>query len=382
MKVIPYGHQYIDKDDLREISGVLKSEWITQGPKIAEFEKALCDYSGTRYAVVVSSGTAALHIAALAAGIKRGDEVITSPITFLASANCVLYSGGKPVFADVQKETINIDPVKILEKITKRTKAIIPVHFAGQPAEMEEICKLAKKRKLFVIEDAAHALGADYKRSKIGSCKYSDMTIFSFHPVKTITTGEGGAVLTNNRDFHKKLLILRNHGIVRDRFNGRPDGDWYYEMQSLGYNYRLTDFQAALGISQLRKIGRFIHARMRIVKKYRNAFTDNPYFDLLAGQDGVRSSHHLFPILLKDRYKNEKRIIFAKMRRNGLGVQVHYIPVYFHPYYKQLGYKKGICPIAEDCYQREISIPIYQSMSDIVAGQVIEKIRKVFRSSK
>ncbi|RLJ01480.1 MAG: UDP-4-amino-4,6-dideoxy-N-acetyl-beta-L-altrosamine transaminase, partial [Candidatus Aenigmatarchaeota archaeon] len=235
-KYIPYGHQWINNDDIKEMIKVLKSEWITQGPKVKEFEEALCEYTGAKYAVAVSSGTAGLHIACLAAGIKEGDEVITSPITFVASANCILYCGGTPVFVDVQEDTINIDPEEIEKKITKKTKAIIPVHFAGHPCDLEEIHSIAKKYGLIIIEDACHALGAEYKGSKIGSCKYSNMTIFSFHPVKSITTGEGGAVLTNNKKLYKKLLMLRNHGITKERksFIYEYEGPWYYETQFLG----------------------------------------------------------------------------------------------------------------------------------------------------
>ena len=382
MKIIPYGHQSIDAVDIRQVVATLKSNWITQGPKIKEFEDDLCKYSGARYAVAVSSGTAALHVACLAAGVQRGDEVITSPITFAASGNCALYCGARPVFSDVQENTGNIDPLRLAKKISKKTKAIIPVHFAGYPCDMEEISTLAKRRKIFVIEDAAHALGALYRNILVGSCKYSDMTIVSFHPVKIITTGEGGAVLTNNKSLFEKLVMLRNHGITKSNLTRIPEGEWYYEMQCLGYNYRITDFQAALGISQLRKIDGFVKARRSIADTYKDAFAGNPYFDILVETHGAQSSYHLFTILLKNRYKREKKHIFVKLRKNGLGVQVHYIPVYFHPYYQHMGYQRGICPIAEDFYQREISIPLYQSMGKAIAQSVIKKVLKVFKEYK
>lgn len=385
MRYIPYGHHWIDKDDIKEVVKVLESDWITQGPKIKEFEDSLCKYTGAKYAVAVSSGTAALHIACLAAEIGKGDEVITSPITFVASANCVLYCGGKPVFADIQEDTINIDPKEIKKKITRRTKAIIPVHFAGHPCDLQEINRIVKKHNLIVIEDAAHALGAEYKGSKIGSCKYSDMTIFSFHPVKSITTGEGGAILTNRKDLYEKLLLLRNHGITKDPMKflnpyylSLNTDSWYYEMQYLGFNYRITDFQCALGISQLKKFNGFLKRRREIAEIYREALKDNEYLDLLKEKKYVKSSYHLYLVRLKDKYKFRKKEIFYKLRKMGLGVQVHYIPVYLQPYYQRLGYKKEICPKAEDFYQREITVPVYQSMSNKDVKYVIKILYKVF----
>jgi UDP-4-amino-4,6-dideoxy-N-acetyl-beta-L-altrosamine transaminase len=380
MKLIPYSHQWIDERDIEEVIEVLKTDWLTTGPKIKEFETKLCEYTGVKYAIVVSSGTAALHIACLAAKIRNQEEAITSPITFLASANCILYCGGKPVFADIMKDTGNIDPVEVEKNINQNTRAIIPVHFAGYPCDLEEIKKIADKYSLMVIEDAAHALGAEYKNSKIGSCRYSDMTILSFHPIKTITTGEGGAVLTNNKRLYERLLLLRNHGIDRDekKINkiGKP---WYYEMKELGFNYRLTDMQAALGISQLKKIDLFISKRRRIARFYNEYFKDNNYFDNLKEGKGVISAYHLYPIILKDRFKKFRKELFNDMRSVGIGVQVNYIPVYLQPYYRRLGYSKNNCPKAEDYYRREISIPIYPSLKNSQVEDIARKIIGIFR---
>lgn len=335
MKLIPYGHQLVDNNDIKAVVKVLKSNWITQGPTIKDFENTLCKYSGAKYALAVSSGTAALHIACLAAGLQSGNEVITSPITFLATANSVLYCNAKPVFADVQEDTVNIDPVEIRKKITKKTKAIIPVDFAGNLCDLENIYSIAKEHDFIVIEDAAHALGAENKGLKTGSCKYSDMTIFSFHPVKSVTTGEGGAVLTNRKDLYNKLIMLRSHGITKEGFMNKADGEWYYEMQLLGYNYRMTDIQAALGISQLKKLDSFVLRRREIAGIYNKAFRDNPYFDITSENKIKGSAHHLYVIRLKKEYWKRKNEIFLKMRKSGLGVQVHYAPVYLQPYYKK-----------------------------------------------
>ncbi|MFH0771199.1 MAG: UDP-4-amino-4,6-dideoxy-N-acetyl-beta-L-altrosamine transaminase [Candidatus Omnitrophota bacterium] len=376
MRRIPYGRQFIDKSDIREVVRVLSSDWITQGPKIKEFEEALCKYTRAKYAVAVSSGTAALHIACLAAGIKTGDEVITSPITFVASANCVLYCGGRPVFADIQRDTVNIDPDEVKKKITERTKAIIPVHFAGHPCDLEEIGRLAKERGLAVIEDAAHALGAKYKNSKIGSCKYSDMTILSFHPVKHITTGEGGAVLTNSKDLYEKLLILRNHGITKEAAKlEKNDGSWYYEQHLLGFNYRITDFQCALGASQLKKLERFIERRREIADIYGKKLLSVDEIILPQEKSYVRSAWHLYCIQLKD--SKRRRTVFDRLRKEGIGAQVHYIPVHLQPYYaRHLNYKKGDYPKAEGYYEKAITLPIFFSLSNPKLFFVIEKLKK------
>lgn len=379
---IPYGKQSIDEDDIQAVVNVLKSDFVTQGPKIKEFEEALCGYTGARYAVCVANGTAALHLACLAGGVQTGDEVITSPITFIASANSVLYCGGKPVFVDVQPATANIDPVKIPKKISKKTKAIIPVHFAGHPCDLQEIRKIAEKKKLLVIEDAAHALGAEYRGSKIGSGKYSDMTIFSFHPVKSITTGEGGAVLTNREDLYQKLLTLRNHGIVKDHFVRESEGDWYHEMQLLGYNHRMTDIQAALGVSQMKKLDSFIQRRREIAEFYDRAFQGNPLFDTPVQKKGALSSHHLYVVRLKKGHEEKRREVFSNMRDNGLGVQVHYIPVYRQPYYrKRFGYDERDFPVAEKYYQKAISLPIFPKMSESDAKRVVDVTLRIAQNA-
>jgi UDP-4-amino-4,6-dideoxy-N-acetyl-beta-L-altrosamine transaminase len=363
------------------VINVLKSDWITQGPKIKEFEDILCSYTGAKYAVAVSNGTAALHLAALASGINGGDEVITSPITFVASANCILYVGGKPVFCDVEKDTGNIDVNKIEHLINKKTKAIVPVHYSGHPVDLEKIKKIAKKYNLLVIEDAAHALGSEYKGDKIGSCKYSDMTILSFHPVKHITTGEGGAILTNNENLYKRLLALRAHGIVKDNFkyfDPEVDGVWYYEMQYLGFNYRITDFQCALGISQMKKLTYFVERRREIADIYRKELSNIKEIKLPEEKSYAKSSYHLFPV----RFENEKvrKKVFDFLRSKNILVQVHYIPIYWHPYYRELGYKKGICPVAEDFYKSEISIPMFPSMTNKDVKYVCNTIKEFFNT--
>ncbi|MBI5701709.1 UDP-4-amino-4,6-dideoxy-N-acetyl-beta-L-altrosamine transaminase [Candidatus Saganbacteria bacterium] len=370
MVQIPYATQWIDEEDVKEVIEVLRSGYLTQGPRIAEFEKKVADYCGAKYAVVVNSGTAALHAACFAAGIKPGDEVITSPITFVASANCILYCGGKPVFADIQADTINIDPKEIEKKVGSKTKAVIPVHFAGHPCDLEEIADVAKKKKLIVIEDAAHALGAEYKGARIGSCKYSDMAIFCFHATKIITTGEGGMILTNNEEYYRKLLMFRTHGITRDPkiMKNNNEGDWYYEMQYLGYNYRLTDFQCALGIRQMDKLEGFVARRREIAGKYNQAFRDIDGIGLPVEKEQVKSSWHLYPIQIK----NNRRKVFEDLRSEGIGGNVHYIPVYLQPYYQKLGYRQGLCRLAEEYYWQCISLPMYPKLTDSDQDYVIK----------
>ena len=363
MRYIPYSCQSIDEKDVKAIVEVLRSGWLTQGPKINEFERALAKYVGSRYAVSFSSGTAALQAAYFAAGIKKGDEVITSPLTFVATANAVLWQGARVVFADIDSKTGNIDPREVERKISKKTKAIVPVDYAGLPAKLGELKKVARRHKLLLIEDAAHALGATYKGRKIGSI--ADMTIFSFHPVKSITTGEGGAITTNRKDLYERLLVFRNHGITKDKnkFKRKNPGDWYYEMHELGLNYRLTDIQAALGLSQLKKLPRFLWARRLIAKRYQRKLARIHGLILPKEPKSFRSSWHLYPIRLKTGRSVNRAEVFKKLHKVGIGVQVHYIPVYWHPYYKKLGYKKGLCPKAEEFYKTELSLPLFPALS-------------------
>ncbi len=382
-RLIPYGRQCIEEDDINTVVEVLRSDFLTQGPKVKEFEDSLAAYCGAKFAVVFSSGTAALHGAYFAAEIGSEDEIITSSMTFLATANAGLFLGAHPVFVDIEADTGNIAPGLIKRAITNKTKAVVPIHFAGHPVDLKRISNIAKEHKVIVIEDACHALGAKYQSTTIGDCKYSDMAVFSFHPVKSITTGEGGAVLTNNAEFHDKLIMFRQHGVTKDHkvFESRSEhvGDWYYEMQYLGFNYRLTDMQCALGISQLKKLDTFIRKRRQIVNAYNRVFKGNPFFDLPVEKSGVESAWHLYAIRLKDAYKGVKPKIFEELRLRRLGVQVHYIPVHLQPYYQQLGYSQDLCPKAKDFYEREISIPLYPAMSNEDVDYVIEKILEVFQ---
>ncbi|HAZ10361.1 MAG TPA: UDP-4-amino-4,6-dideoxy-N-acetyl-beta-L-altrosamine transaminase [Candidatus Omnitrophica bacterium] len=391
MKQIPYGRQSIDKDDVKEVVKVLKSDWLTQGPMVRRFEEALTKYCGAKYAVAVSSGTAALHLACIAAGLKKGDEAITSPITFLATPNAVLYTGAKPVFADIDYDTVNISPGEIEKNITKKTKAILPVHFAGLPCDMPGIAKIARKHNLIIIEDACHALGAEYKVSgkwtKVGSCKHSDMTIFSFHPVKSIATGEGGAITTNNKELYERLIILRNHGVTKDnaRFTNFyssifPKETWYYEMQYLGFNYRITDMQSALGISQLKRIDIFLKRRREIASIYNRQISKIDEIEAPFEENNVRSAWHLYVIRIRKNrgLKSDRNKLFSYLRKAGIGVQLHYIPIYLQPYYYKLGYKKGICPQAEEYYQTALSLPIYPMLANKDIKYITTKISKFF----
>lgn len=376
MKKIPYGLHSIDEGDIREVVKVLRSDWITQGPQISEFEKALCVYTGARYAVAISSGTAALHLAVLASGLRHNGEAITSPITFVASANCILYAGAKPVFADVQEDTINIDPEEIKKRVSRKTEAIIPVHFAGQPCDLEEIRDIAKKRGFIIIEDASHALGAEYRGSKIGSCEYSDMATFSFHPVKHITTGEGGAVLTNREDLYKKLLMLRNHGITKK--TGNKKEAWYYEQRLLGFNYRVTDFQCALGLSQLKKLDRFVEARRRIAEFYNKSLSGIEGLALPCNHPDIKASWHIYCVQLKN--PAVRKHAFDYLRKSGIGTQVHYIPVHMQPYYrKNFGYRAGDYPKAESYYGRTITLPIFPRLRQSDLKRIVRTLKEALK---
>lgn len=376
---LPYGKQSIDENDIQEVIEVLRGDYLTTGPYIPRFEQAIADYVGAKYAVAFSNGTAALHGACFAAGIGKGDEVITTPMTFAASSNCVLYQGGIPVFADIDQRTYNLNPTEIANHITSRTKAIIPVDFTGQPADLHAIMKIAKEKNLVVIEDAAHALGAVYKDKKIGSI--SDMTMFSFHPVKHITTGEGGIITTNNKEFYEKLVQFRSHGITRNpdqMINNRDP--WYYEMQSLGFNYRMTDIQAALGVSQLKRLDKFIRKRKDFVEKYNEAFKDMEEIIVPYQAEFVDSSWHLYIIRLNlNKLNVTRKKIYEDLTELNIGVNVHYIPVYYHPHYQNLGYAKGLCPITEKLYEEMITLPLFPSMEDQDCDDVIHAVKEVIK---
>lgn len=371
--MIPYGKQTIEQDDIQAVVDVLKSDFLTTGPKIAEFEQTVADYVGAKYAVAISNGTSALHAACFAAGIGPGDEVITTPLTFAASANCVLYCGGMPVFADVDPKTYNIDPEDIRRKITDRTKAIIAVHLAGQPCDMDAIHSIAREHGLIVIEDGAHALGSVYKGKRVGSL--SDMTTFSFHPVKPITTGEGGMIVTDNEDFYKKMVLFRSHGITRDdSMMTRNDGPWFYQQFDLGYNYRITDIQCALGCSQMKKLDRFLARRKEIVARYNEAFADCDNIITPYQLSDTESGWHLYIVQVKN---CDRRQVFENMREKGIGVNVHYIPVYMHPYYQEHGYENVHCANAEEIYSHIISLPLYPGLTSEQQDYVIDTLKSL-----
>lgn len=375
---IGYGRQYIDEADIAAVVETLQSPALTCGPKITELEKKLCEVTGAKYAVVVSNGTAALHIAAMAAGIGPGDEVIVSPITFAASANCVLYCGGTPVFADINPKTYNIDPASIRSKITDKTKAIVAVDFTGQAVALDEIRAICKEHNLILIEDAAHSIGTKYNGQPVGSV--ADMTTFSFHPVKTVTSGEGGAVTTNDEELYRKLRLYPTHGITRNQEEmcNPSDAGWYYEQVDLGYNYRMTDIQAALLISQLDKLPAFSARRKEIVEKYNNIFSQMP--EILVQEEIAQSdtTRHLYILRLNtELLKCDRRQFFDALRAENIGTQVHYIPVYWHSYYEKLGYKKGLCPEAEKLYTEILSLPLFYAMTDEDVEDVIKAVKKI-----
>ena len=374
-ELLPYGHQWIDDEDISHVVEVLKGDWITQGPKVEEFEKKIGKYCGAKYAVAVSSGTAALHAACVVAGISPGDEAITTPMTFAATANAIVYCGGKPVFADIREDTLNIDPQGILKKLSSKTKAILPVDFAGHPADLAEIKAIAGERGLVMIEDASHALGAEYKGKKVGSL--ADMTVFSFHPVKHITTGEGGMILTNSEEFYEKLKIFRHHGIVK---NNSAKGSWCYEIYNPGYNFRITDFQCALGISQLKKLDRFVDRRREIAARYNDAFAGMKEVITPVEEGDIRAAYHIYVIQLRtELLKVDRKEVFEALRAENIGVNVHYMPLHLQPFYQnKFGYRKGDYPKAEKYYETAITLPIFPKMSDEDTKDVIEGVYKVF----
>ena len=372
---IPYGKQWISSTDIDAVTEVLKSHYLTQGPKIKEYEDLLCEYTGSKYCVAVSNGTAALHLAVAVLGIEKGSEGITTPNTFVASANCMLYNELNPRFADIDSKTYNIDPEKVSTLVTEKTKLIIPVHFAGQAADMQRISKIAKENDLFVIEDAAHAIGSQYADgSYVGNCKYSDLTTFSFHPVKTITTGEGGAITTNSKELYERLLILRSHGITKDenKLSMNP-GPWYYEMQELGFNFRLTDMQAALGTSQLSRLDEFKARRREIVTLYNRNFKDVTWLTVPFEAEGLSSCFHLYVLLIDFLAIGKSRAeVMAELLSKGVGTQVHYIPVTQLPFYAKTHNDK--LNQAQAYYEHCLSVPLYPAMRDKDVYRVIEEI--------
>jgi len=382
---IPYGRQDINQHDIDAVVEVLRSDWITQGSAIERFEKAVANYCGAKYAVAVSSATAALHIACLAAGLGKGDHLWTSPNTFVASANCGLYCGATVDFVDINPHTYNLSVDELEHKLAWAEqqgclpKVVIPVHLAGQSCEMERIAVLAQQYGFQVIEDAAHAIGGRYQHKPIGSCDFSDMTVFSFHPVKIITTGEGGMVLTNQKDLYEKLLRLRTHGITRNPefIQGESHGSWYYQQLELGFNYRITDIQAALGVSQLARLDEFVERRRFLANRYNQLLQDLPLI-LPWQHPDTESSWHLYVIQLKlDKINTTHRQVFEELRQGEVGVNLHYIPVHTQPYYQQLGFSWGDFPEAERYYQQAISLPLYYSLSQENQNKVITILQEI-----
>ena len=376
---LPYGRQQLEEGDIEAAVEVLRSDWLTTGPKVQKFEEAIASYVGAQYAIAYSSGTAALHGAAFAAELGPGDQAITTPMTFAATANCVLYMGAEPVFADVSSDTLNIDPDHVSKLITHKTKAILPVDFAGHPVELDQLLEIANRHNLVVIEDAAHALGASYRERTIGSL--SHMTIFSFHPVKHLTTGEGGMVTTDNPDLASRLRSFRNHGIDQDsrQRQERPEGAWFYEMRDLGYNYRLSDILCALGLSQLTRLPQNLARRRDVAARYNQAFADLPGVTTPVEYPHVESAWHLYQIRLKlESFTVGRRQIFDALRAENIGVNVHYIPVHLHPYYKErFGYRGGEYPVAEQAYETLLSLPMFHAMSDQDVDDVVRAVRRV-----
>ena len=402
LDIIPYGRHYIDEDDIQSVVNVLRHGMLTQGPKVAEFENKIASYVGAKYAVAVANGTAALHLACMVLELCKGDEVITSPNTFVATSNSVLYVGAKPVFVDIDKRTLNIDIDQIEQTIldSKNIKAIFPVHFGGLPCDMERIKNIADKYNLAVVEDAAHALGATYSdNSKVGNCQYSDMTIMSFHPVKGIVAGEGGMITTNDYSLYRKLTLLRSHGITKGNFEfpGISEADnslinkdealengelkrWYYEMQYLGYNYRITDIQCALAVSQMDKIDLFLDARKSMAKFYDQAFLEVPNITPLLAHGRNNSSHHIYVVSID--FENiglSRHQFMQKLAEQGVGSQVHYIPVVSQPYYQDIGYGIEQYPSTNQYYQNTLSIPLYYGLSDADQKLVVSSIRELLQ---
>lgn len=384
MNTIPYGRQDINQADIDAVISVLRSDFLTQGPAVPEFEKVVAEYCDVQYAVAVNSATSALHIACLALGVGKGDIVWTTPITFVATANCALYCGATVDFVDIDPHTYNLSveqlakKLAVAEKAGKLPKVLIPVHLCGQPCDMESIYALSQKYGFKIIEDASHAIGGKYKGNAIGNCRYSEITVFSFHPVKIITTAEGGIAMTNNVDLAKRMQLLRSHGITRDLndMTHSPDGPWYYQQIDLGFNYRITDLQAALGSSQMKRLDEFVKKRHAIAERYNRLLADLPVITPWQHEDSY-SAVHLYVIRLKiSEDSKTHRQVFDSLRKKGIGVNLHYIPVYHHPYYEGLGFKVGYCSEAENYYTEAISLPMYSGLTELQQDQVVAAIRE------
>ena len=375
--MLPYGRQWVDEADIRAVVEVLRSDWLTTGPKVSEFEKVFADFVGVREAVAVSNGTAALHAAMYAVGVGLGDEVIVPPMTFAASANGVVFQGGMPAFADVDPDTLLLDPAQAEAKITPRTKAIVAVDYTGQPCDYDALRAIADRHGLILVADACHAIGGSYKGRPVGSL--ADLSTFSFHPVKHITTGEGGMITTDDPELARRMRVFRNHGITTDHRQREQRGSWFYEMVDLGYNYRMTDLQCALGMSQLRKLPGWVASRQEIARRYDAAFAEIPAVDPLRVRDDVSHAYHLYVIRLDlDRLRVDRARVFAALRAEGIGVNVHYIPVHLHPFYRErFATGPGLCPVAEAAYERLITLPIFPRMSDKDVDDVVAAVHKV-----
>lgn len=379
-EVLPYARQWIDEADIEAVVQVLRSDWLTTGPKVTEFEEAFAQFVGAKEAIAVSNGTAALHAAMYALGIGPGDEVIVPPMTFAASANCVIYQGGRPVFADVNPDTLLIDPAKVQARITTKTKAIMAVDYAGQACDYDALQAISRRHSLPLVADACHALGGRYKGRSVGTL--ADLNTFSLHPAKHITTGEGGVITTNNSELAQRMRIFRNHGITTDHRQRAEQGSWFYEMVDLGYNYRLTDFQCALGFSQLQKLPGWVKRRQEIAQRYDAALAEIPAVIPLQTQPGVSHVYHLYVIKLNlGELQVGRDKIFAALRAEGIGVNVHYIPVHFHPYYRrQLGTKAKLCPVAETAYEQILTLPLFPGMNHQDTEDVITALAKVIKA--
>lgn len=383
--MIFYGKQSIDENDIDAVVEVLKSDFLTQGPAIEKFEKCVAEYCGAKYAVAVTSATAALHISCLSAGFGKDDILWTSPITFTASANCGRYCGADVDFVDIDPSTYNMSIAELEKKLQAaeiKPRVVVPVHLAGQSCEMDKIYKLSQKYGFKVIEDASHAIGADYKETKVGCCKYSDMTVFSFHPVKIVTTGEGGMVLTNDKDLYEKLVLYRSHGITRDPklMTGTADGPWYYQQIDLGFNYRMTDMQAALGYSQMQKVNEFVSKRRYLAKRYNELLKNINGIQLPDQNEDTKSSWHLYVVRVDfSKISKTKNQIFAEMKEKGICLNLHYIPVHTQPYYENLGFKGGDFPNSEKYYEEAFTLPLYYSLTDEQQDHIVKSLVEVLQ---